>query len=32
MLDADRALFVYADPSHDTLTALSTWVNAHGCL
>ena len=31
-LDAKRALFVYADPGHDTLTAFSTWADAHGCL
>ena len=31
-LDGDRALFVYADPGHDTLTAFSTWADAHGCL
>ena len=31
-LDADRALFVYADPGHDTRTALSTWADAHACL
>ena len=31
-LDADHALFVYADPGHDTLTALSTWADAHHCL
>lgn len=26
------ALFVYAEPSHDTLTALSKWADAHTCL
>ena len=31
-LDADRALFVYADPGHDTLTAFCTWADGHGCL
>ena len=31
-LDADRALFVYADPGHETRTALSTWADMHGCL
>ena len=31
-LDGDRALFVYTDPGHDTLTAFSTWTDAHGCL
>ena len=28
-LDGDRALFVYVDPGHDTLTALGTWADAH---
>ena len=32
MLDADRALFLYADPGRDTHTALSTWADMHGCL
>ena len=31
-LDADRALFVYVDPGYDTMTALSTWADVHGCL
>ena len=31
-LDADRALFVYVDPGHDTLTALGTWADAHRCV
>ena len=31
-LDGDPALFVYADPGHDTPTAFSTWADAHGCL
>ena len=31
-LDGDRALFVYADPGHDTLTALGTWADAHRCV
>ena len=31
-LDVDRALFVYADPGHETRTALSTWADMHGCL
>lgn len=31
-LDAGRALFADTDPGHDTLTALSTWADAHGCL
>ena len=30
--DADCALFVDAYPGRDTLTALSTWANAHRCL
>ena len=28
-LDAERALFVYADPGHDTSTALRSWADAH---
>ena len=28
-LEADRALFVYADPGHDTTTALHSWGDAH---
>lgn len=31
-LDADRALLVYADPGHDTLTALSTRADTPSCL
>ncbi|MDE0395562.1 MAG: hypothetical protein OYK82_12380 [Gammaproteobacteria bacterium] len=31
-LDDDRAMFVYADPGHDTHTALSTWADMHSCL
>ena len=27
--DADRALFVYADPGYDTSKALRSWANAH---
>ena len=29
MLDADRALFVYVDPGHDTSKALRSWGVAH---
>ena len=28
-LDSARALFVYADPGHDTATALRSWGTAH---
>ena len=28
-LDADRAVFVYADPGHETSTALRSWGHAH---
>ena len=28
-LDAERALFVYVDPGHDTTTALRSWGEAH---
>ena len=28
-LDAERALFVYVDPGHDTATALRSWGEAH---
>ena len=28
-LDADRAVFVYADPGHETSTALRSWRDAH---
>ena len=28
-LEAERALFVYADPGHDTSTALRSWGAAH---
>ena len=28
-LEADRALFVYVDPGHDTTTALRSWAAAH---
>ncbi len=28
-LDSKRAVFVYADPGHDTATALRSWGNAH---
>lgn len=28
-LDAERAVFVYADPGHDTATALRSWGRAH---
>ena len=28
-LDAERAVFVYADPGHDTATALRSWAAAH---
>ena len=28
-LDSTRALFVYAEPGHDTATALRSWGNAH---
>ncbi len=31
-LDSARALFVYADPGHDTATALRSWGTAHRCL
>ena len=31
-LDAGRALFVYADPGHETRTALRTWADAHESL
>ena len=31
-LDVGRALFVYADPGHHTLTAFSTWADPQGCL
>ncbi|MDE0081743.1 MAG: hypothetical protein OXT72_03730 [Gammaproteobacteria bacterium] len=30
-VDADGALFVYADPGHYTPTALSAWADAQGC-
>ena len=28
-LETDRAVFVYADPGHDTTTALRSWADAH---
>ena len=28
-LEAERAVFVYADPGHDTSTALRSWADAH---
>ena len=28
-LDSGRAIFVYADPGHDTTTALRSWADAH---
>ncbi|MDE2979834.1 MAG: hypothetical protein OXU74_01445 [Gemmatimonadota bacterium] len=31
-LDSARALFVYAEPGHDTATALRSWGKAHGGL
>lgn len=31
-LEAGRALFVYADPGHDTRTAFVTWADAHARL
>ena len=31
-LDAERAVFVYAEPGHDTTTALRSWGAAHGDL
>ena len=31
-LEAERAVFVYADPGHDTSTALRSWADAHGGL
>ena len=29
-LDPERAVFVYADPGHETATALRSWGAAHG--